>query len=280
MAFSVNTNAGAFVALQSLNTTNAALNTTQNRISTGLAVGSARDGASTFAIAQNIRADVAGLNASSQGLDRARSALDVAINAAEATSDLLIEARELATAAKDETLDTVSRDALNDEFTEIIGQIQSINNSASFNGTNLVGDQATPTSVQAIDADGNSVFSIAGVDLSTAAAGLNIAASTIDSGGVTAVTNADAAFTAIEAAITTVNGALSDFGAGFQRLEIQADFTTRLKDTLEVGIGNLVDADLARESANLQALQVRQQLGLQALSIANQAPGSVLALFR
>ncbi|GAB4130423.1 MAG: flagellin [Rhodothalassiaceae bacterium] len=280
MAFSVNTNAGAFIALQSLNSTNSSLSTTQNRISTGLAVGSARDGASTFAIAQNIRADVAGLNSSSQGLDRARSALDVAINAAEATSDLLIRARELAVAAKDESLDNTSRDALNDEFIEIIGQIQSINNSASFNGTNLVGDQTTPTSVQAIDADGNTVFSIAGVDLTTGASGLAVAALTIDSSGVTAVTNADAAFTAIETAIATVNSALSDFGAGFQRLEIQAEFTTRLKDTLEVGIGNLVDADLARESANLQALQVRQQLGLQALSIANQAPGSVLALFR
>ncbi|GAB4574730.1 MAG: flagellin [Rhodothalassiaceae bacterium] len=271
MAFSVNTNAGAFIALQSLNSTNASLSTTQNRISTGLAVASARDGASTFAIAQNIRADVAGLSAASDGLDRARSALDVAINAAEAISDLVISARELAVAAADTSLDTASRTALNDEFVEVVNQITSINNSASFNGTNLI--KATPDSVQAIDGDGATVFSVAGVDLTLTALG-------ISGTGFTDAATASAQVTAIDTALGTLNGALSDFGAGFQRLEIQADFTSRLQDTLEVGIGNLVDADLARESANLQALQVRQQLGLQALSIANQAPGSVLALFR
>lgn len=273
MAFSVNTNQGALVALQQLTRTNQSLETTQQRISTGLAVSSAADDAATFAIAQNLRADVGGLNAVQQNLDRSISAVDTAISAAESVSDLLVNLRETAVAASDPGLDATSRTALNDEFQEVLAQIDSIVDSADFNGTNLVNNAATGgASVAAIDSDGGTVFTIAGVDINASA--LAIAASAVDT-----QTNASAAIAAVDAAITTVNGNLSTFGAGQQRLEIQQDFTSRLRDSLDVGIGNLVDADLARESANLQALQVQQQLGLQALGIANQAPQAILALF-
>ena len=273
MAFSVNTNQGALVALQQLTSTNQSLETTQRRISTGLAVGGAADDAATFAIAQNLRADVGGLNAVQQGLDRSISAVDTAISAAESVSDLLVNLRETAVAASDPGLDADSRTALNDEFQEVLSQIDSIVDSADFNGTNLV-DDATSTgdSVAAIDSDGGTVFTIAGVDINTSS--LSIATE-----NVTTQTTAANAITALDAAISTVNSNLSTFGAGQQRLEIQQDFTSNLRDSLDVGIGNLVDADLARESANLQALQVQQQLGLQALGIANQAPQSILALF-
>ena len=105
MAFSVNTNAGALQALRNLNSTNATLGITQNRINTGLEVASARDGAATFGIAQNLRADIAGLNSVSASLDRALSSIDVALAAGEAVSDLLIDLRELAVAAADTGLD-------------------------------------------------------------------------------------------------------------------------------------------------------------------------------
>ncbi|MEX1148148.1 MAG: flagellin, partial [Sphingomonadales bacterium] len=77
-----------------------------------------------------------------------------------------------------------------------------------------------------------------------------------------------------------VNSALTKIGAGASALELQRNFADKLADSIETGIGNLVDADLARESARLQSLQVKQQLGVQALSIANQAPQSVLQLFQ
>ncbi len=269
MAFSVNTNQGAFVALQQLSATNKQLSITQNRINTGLKVAGAADGAATFAIAQNIRADVAGLNAVQSSLDRAISAVDVALNAAESVGDLLNQLRETAVAASDAGLDSASRSALQDEFQQVLKQIDSIVSSASFNGTNLV---SAANSVTAIDSDGNAIFSVQGTALTVSSLGVSSTFAT--------ATAAQSVVSEIDTAIATVNSALSNLGAGRNRLDLQATFISKLKDTLEVGIGNLVDADLAKESANLQALQVRQQLGLQALSIANQAPGSILALFR
>ncbi|UTW54193.1 flagellin [Kordiimonas sp. SCSIO 12610] len=274
MAFSVNTNAGAFVALQNLNATNTALATTQNRVSTGLEVSGAQDSAARFTIAQGLRGDVAGLNAVSGSLSNASSALSVGLSATEAISDILIDLEELAVTASDDGLDAASRDALDAQFGELVGQISSIVSSAEFNGTNII--SATPDNITALTSPtpGAATISINGVDLEAQATALAAVGLTGANGD-----NADAAITAITAATTAVNGALGSFGAGANRLEIQAEFTQSLSDTIEVGIGNLVDADLAQESANLQALQVQQQLGLSALSIANQAPGAVLSLF-
>lgn len=275
MAFSVNTNAGAFAALQNLNRTTSELGTVQNRINTGLKVASAKDDAATFAIAQTLRGDVAGLNAVKSSLDRSQSTIDVAIAAGEAVSDLLIELKEKAVAAKDSGLDTASRTSLNNDFTQLRDQITSIVNNAEFNGTNVVengGDAVT-----AITNDtGSNTITIAAQDLSLG--GGNVTITSTQSIGTAAL--ASAAVDNIESSLSNVNTALSELGSGASRLDLQRTFVNQLSDALEVGIGNLVDADLASESANLQALQVRQQLGLQALSIANQAPSTVLGLFR
>ena len=275
MAFSVNTNAGAFAALQNLNKTTAQLNTVQTQINTGLKVASAKDDAATFAIAQKLRGDVAGLNAVKGSLDRSASALDVALAAGEAVSDLLIELKEKAVAAKDSGLDSASRTSLNDDFKQLRDQITSIVDNAEFNGTNAVKNTGDAIIAITNDSGGNTI-TIAAQDLSLAGTKVTIsAASSISSQGIasTAVQNLDSS-------IANVNTALSALGSGANRLELQRGFVDKLSDAIEVGIGNLVDADLARESANLQALQVKQQLGLQALSIANQAPSTVLGLFR
>lgn len=275
MAFSVNTNAGAFAALQNLNKTTSELSTTQNRINTGLEVSSAKDDAATFAIAQTLRGDVAGLNAVQSSLDRASSTIDVAIAAGEAVSDLLIDLKEKAVAAKDSGLDTASRDALNNDFAQLRNQITSIVSNAEFNGTNVVENGGD--NVVAITNDtGSNVISIQAQDLSLGGGNVTITAS--QSIGTAAA--ASTAVANIESSISNVNTALSQLGSGASRIDLQSTFVTQLSDSIEVGIGNLVDADLASESANLQALQVRQQLGLQALSIANQAPSTVLGLFR
>ncbi|NVJ97580.1 MAG: flagellin [Alphaproteobacteria bacterium] len=274
MAFSVNTNAGAFAALQNLNSTSSNLNTVQGRINTGLEVSSAKDNAAVFSIAQKLRADVSGLNAVKSSLDRALSSIDVAVAAGEAVSDLLIEMKEKAVAAKDSGLDTASRTALNDEFEELRDQITSIVNNAEFNGTNAVDGSSAIVAIT--NDDGSNTITIAAQTLSLGGSSVTVA-------GTTTIGSASAASSAvalIDASISNVNTSLSALGAGAKRLELQKDFVGKLSDTIEVGIGNLVDADLAKESASLQALQVKQQLGLQALSIANQAPSTVLGLFR
>ncbi|TNE66517.1 MAG: flagellin [Alphaproteobacteria bacterium] len=275
MAFSVNTNAGAFAALQNLNKTNSQLSTTQTQINTGLKVASAKDDAATFSIAQKLRGDVAGLNAVKASLDRATSTLDVAIAAGEAVSDLLIELKEKAVAAKDAGLDSASRTSLNDDFAQLRDQITSIVQNAEFNGTNVV--DSSNTSVIAITNDtGDNTISVASQNLELGGSIVTISAGTT----ISTSTDAATAVTAIESSITNVNTSLSALGAGANRVELQRSFVDKLSDSIEVGIGNLVDADLAKTSANLQSLQVKQQLGLQALSIANQAPGTVLSLFR
>jgi len=275
MAFSVNTNAGAFLALQNLNKTSGELNTTQSRINTGLKVSSAKDDAATFAIAQKLRGDVAGLNAVKSSLDRATSTLDVAIAAGEAVSDLLVEMKEKAVAAKDSGLDTASRNSLNNDFAQLRDQITSIVSNAEFNGTNVV--ESGGTNVVAItNDDGSSNITVTAQDLSLGSTNVTITSSQ----SISTAGNASSAVSALEASISNVNDALSTLGSGANRIELQGEFVGKLSDSIEVGIGNLVDADLAKESANLQALQVKQQLGLQALSIANQAPSTVLGLFR
>lgn len=280
MSFSINTNAGALFALQSLSKTNSELNTVQSRINTGLKVGSAKDNAAVFAIAQGQRADLAGLDSVKGSLDRASSSLNVALAAAEAVSDLLIELKAKASAAADPGADAASRTALNDEFKNLIAQINTVVDNAEFNGVNAVknGGASIQALVATPDGSGTAAtysITIAATDIS-ASSGLALTTGQV----ITSAAAASTALTTITAAESTLNTFLSSLGAGAKRVDIQRAFTDKLSDAIEIGIGNLVDADLARESANLQSLQVKQQLGLQALSIANQAPGSVLALFR
>lgn len=278
MAFSVLTNPTAFVALQTLSGINNDLSTTQNRISTGLEVASVTDSGAAFSIAQSLRADVAGLNAVQDSLDFASSALSIGISAGETVSNLLIEAREITTAASDETLDTASRAALNNDFEAILAQIGSVVDSANFGDVNLIaGDGSADTLSAIIDLAGGvsgSTITVTGTSFAISGATLNITTSTF-----TTAAEAQTALNQVLDALSRVSTSLADFGAAFNQIELQSEFFTSLQDSLEVGIGNLVDADLAEESANLQSLQVQQQLGLTSLSIANSAPTAILSLF-
>ena len=272
----VNTNPGALVALQNLNKTNSELSVTQNRINTGLKVASAKDNGGIFAIAQSQRAEVAGLGVVQQSLDRGQSTVDVALSGGEAISDLLIQLKEKALAASDASLDTASRDALNEDFTALRDQIGTIVENAQFNGTNLIDGSETDGFIALANADGTNTITVGSEDLSLSGSVVTLtSAADIDT-----VTEASAAVTAIETSLDNLSNALARLGTGSKSLEIHSTFVGKLSDSLETGIGNLVDADLAKESAKLQSLQVKQQLGIQALSIANQAPSTLLGLFR
>ncbi|TGY87251.1 flagellin [Marinicauda algicola] len=271
----INTNPGAMIALQNLNKTNTDLQQVQQRISTGLAVSSAKDNGGIYAIAQGMRADVGAYKAVSNSLDLAVSTVDVALAAGEAISDLLVEMKEKALAASDTSLDTASRNALNEDFKALRDQISTIVSNAEFNGTNLISNGAADITALA-SADGNNVITIQNEDLSLTGSTLTIAATT----QINTATNASNAASAIGTSLDNLNSALARLGTGAKSLEVHKTFVSKLSDALETGIGNLVDADLAKESARLQSLQVKQQLGIQALSIANSAPSSILGYFR
>ena len=272
---SVNTNTGAMIALQNLNATNSELSRTQNRISTGLKVGSAKDNGATWAIAQNQRATSLSLNAVKDSLARGSSTIDVALAAGESVSDLLTQMKEKALAASESTLDAASRKALNEDFVALRDQIAKAVSNAEFNGSNLLNGSTTAMGALA-NAAGTSTLTVAGEDLSLSGTVVSVSST----GSIGTASAASAMITTVQTSIDAVSSALSRLGTSSKAFAMHQTFVSKLQDAIDAGVGNLVDADLAKESAKFQALQTKQQLGIQALSIANQAPQTILSLFR
>jgi flagellin len=273
---SINTNSGAMVALQYLNQTNSQLSQVQQAVSTGLKVSSAKDDGATYAIAQNMRGDVAGYSAVTDSLNRGMSTVDVGMSAGQSISDLLIQMKAKAIAASDSSLDTASRSALNEDFTALRDQITSIVDNASFNGTNLIDGSVTAGISALASSDGSHKITVASEDMSLGGSIVTVAAT----GSISTQSAASTMISTVETSLTNVNSALASLSSGSAKFSIQAGFVQKLSDALTTGIGNLVDADMATESAMLTSLQTKQQLGVQALSIANSAPQIALSLFR
>ena len=275
MSFSVNTNTGAAIALQYLSATQGQLNTTQSAINSGYKVANARDDGAIFAIAQNQRGQVAGYQAVMSSISNATSAVDVALSAGQSISDLLIQMKAKALSAADSSLDTASRQALNANFTALRDQITTIVKNAEFNGFNLVNGSTNQITALA-SADGSRRITTSAQKMSLSGTIVTVKSTS----SISTQAKASTLVATIQSSLTNVNAALAKLSAGAAKFSIQGTFAQKLSDTLTAGIGNLVDANMAQESAKLQALQVRQQLGIQALSIANQAPQTVLSLFR
>jgi len=273
---SVNTNYGAYVALQNLNATNKALNETQNRINTGLKVAGPKDNGAIYAVAQGLRAEVTSLAAVQNSLDRSVSVVDTAIAAGQSISDLLTEMKEKALAAKDATIDANAREAYNADFVALRDQITKVIQNAKFDGTNLIDGSSTGGIEALANAAGSSFITASTQDLSLSGSIVSLASTAT----ISTSTKASSAISTIEASIDALGLALANLGTDSKKLSMHKTFIGKLTDELNKGIGNLVDADLAKESAKLQALQTKQQLGIQALSIANSAPQSILSLFR
>jgi len=275
MTFSVNTNAGALTALQYLSATQGALAKTQSAINSGLKVASARDNGAIYAIAQNQRGAVAGYQSVINSINNATSSVDVALSAGQSISDLLIQLKQKALSAADASLDTASRQALNSDFTALRDQISTIVKNAVFNGFNLVDGSTTQITALA-SADGARRITTSAQNMSLDGTIVTLASTAT----ISTQAKASTLVSTIQSSLTNVNSALAKLSAGAAKFSIQATFAQNLSDTLTIGIGHLVDANMAEESASLQSLQVKQQLGIQALSIANQAPQTILGLFQ
>jgi len=272
---SVNTNTDAMTALEYLDKTQGALAQTENAISTGLTVATAKDNGAIFAIAQNMRGDVAGYQSVSQSLENAASTVDVALSAGQSISDLLIQMKQQALAASDTSMNTSSRQALNDNFQALVQQISTVVSNAQFNGANLI-NGSTQQIMALASSDGQHRITVAAQNMSLSGSVVTVASNA----SISTQAQASTMVTTIENSLTNVDASLATLGAGSAKFSIQATFVQNLSDTLTTGIGNLVDANMATESAMLTALQTKQQLGVQALSIANGAPQIALSLFR
>lgn len=271
---SVVTNPSSFVALRNLNQVNRNLDTTQNRVSTGLKVTGALDDASNFAIAQGIRGEVRALGAITQGLRAAQGVVKVAVAAATAVSSILIEMKEKTVTARNEGLTDQQRQIVHNDYIEYFNQLQDIAiNQGEFNGFNIIRNGSADFDVLT-DVNGGS-YTIRAQQIE----GINLQFGLAGALDLTSVATAEVADSVVDTAQGLVGEALGSLGADARALELQIQFIEQISDATEEGLGNIVDADLARESAKLTSTQVQQQLSAQTLGIANQRPQTLLGLF-
>lgn len=246
---------------------------TQNRDDTGHSIPKANDDAQFIATLQQLRAEIGGLNSVFSSIERVREAVSAAIEGAVSISGLLIHMKEKAVAVKGDEVDPISHELFNNDYRQLLAQIDAIAKNAELKCNNALDPIDADEIISIVNADNTSNIMIPELSLGVSALGLN---------KTSIMTTVDAAFaiTQIDSAIEIINDALSGFKLGTQRLDLVSEFVQKLSDTIKDDASELADANLVRESANLQSLQVKQQLGKQTLEIANQEPGSILSLFR
>jgi flagellin len=304
---SLNTNVSAMTALQTLRSTNSQMLQTQNRISTGLRVADASDNASYWSIATTMRGDKDSISTVSDALGLGSATAEIASKGIESAIEVAGKLKDKLLAAKTPGID---RAKIQTEIKELQSSLSAIVDGASFNGQNwLTGDSTDATTTRSIvssftrASDGSLSIGTITVDLgdtrlvdtaSGSASGiLNTEATsgsttyTVLDLDISSLTDSDddlaviqSMFESVDTAISSMTDAATTLGAVKQRIDIQKNFADSMKAAIDKGVGQLVDADMNEESTRLQALQVRQQLGIQALSIANQQAQSILSLFR
>jgi len=310
---SINTNVAAMTALRSLTATNNALTETQGRISTGLRVSTAADNAAYWSIATTMRSDVSSLSTVQDALGLGAAVVDVAYTAIDEAKSIVTKIKDKLVAAVQPGLD---REKIQTEIGELQAQLKGMADSATLQGQNWLsvnssaaGYNASKNIVSSISRAGGSVSvqnitvdtsSMVLFDSNAAASGVldstrNATTGAVDAAGtftiatldISALTDSTADLAVLDgyikgadAAITEMAAGATTLGAASARIDIQKSFVSSLMDAMESGISQLVDADMNEESTRLQALQVKQQLGIQALSIANSSSQSILSLFR
>jgi flagellin len=275
---SINTNIGAMTALQSLNRTNDALSEVQKRISTGYRVADAKDDGGAFAVAQTVRSDTASLTAVNEQLGGLRGLVDVSLTGLEQVSKTMIEVRAVLTRLADGTITGEARDQYNQQYDQLRSQIMNFLDDADYFGRNLLTGASPANDIVTLrseSANTPDLYTLAALGPSTNFLVMAGPFAT-DAAARAALDPATGDFANINSAI---NDAMNRLGSDARYIDAQIEYNGSKLDAMEGGLGKLIDADLAKESARLQALQIRQQLGTQTLSIANQAPQFLLSLF-
>lgn len=272
---SILTNNGAMVALQTLRSINGNLTETQNAISTGKDIATAKDNSAIWAVSKVMESDVSGFHAVADSLALGEATVAVASAGAEQITDLLNDIKEKVVAGTGENVDHTKLAA---DVTALTDQVNSIISASQFNGLNLLNDDGTNlTVISSIDRQAGGGVTTSNITVTAVDFTTNLDLSDID---VSDATTAEASIALIEAHIQTAVDGAAALGASASRISGQREFVSQLTDAMKSGIGSLVDADMEAASARLQALQTQQQLGVQALSIANQQPQTLLSLFR
>ena len=271
---SVNTNTGAAIALQTLNRTNDSLAATQKRISTGYRVADAKDDGAAFAVAQSVRADISGLTSANEQIGGVQGVLGTALSGLTKVSETMSNIRGVLVKLADGTLSDDQRSQYEAQYTSLQSQVANYVADATYNGRSLLStDTGTGGDIATVRNESGTTYTLSAVDGSTlkvadVPTSAALAGSALASGGD------------FNTKMKAINTALNTFGNNSTYLQSQVSYNKEKMDSLQTGLGALVDADLAKESAKLQALQIKQQLGTQALGIANQSPQGLLSLFK
>jgi flagellin len=301
---SINTNNAAMAALQTLRNVNSNLTSTQSAVSSGLRISKASDNAAYWSVATTMKSDVGALGAVSDALGLGAAKVDTAYTAMDSAIDIVGQIKDKLVTAKEGSVDKTK---IQGELSQLQDQLESVAQSASFNGENWVAAAAGTGSVVSsfirgasgavsvtsatyafnVGATGNVLFGANSDGTINTSAGIlgsndSTVGMSVDSLDITGFTSGqvDSAMTMVETALTAMTSAASQLGSLSSRIDLQTTFASSLSDTITSGVGKLVDADMEEESSKLSALQTQQQLAIQSLSIANSSSQSILSLFR
>ncbi|MEQ9334525.1 flagellin [Thalassobaculum sp.] len=281
MVMSINTNPEALTALRNLESANRRAATIGDTVSTGQKVRGAADDASNFAIAQGLRGDIKAGGAVIQGLNNAKGIAKVALAGATAVSDLMADIRKKITEGANEGNTTQQQAILQDDYGELLAQMRQILENSEYNGINILIEVAIPFNLAVGTVrDVDVLANLEGDTIRLRGQRLDLAYARLSNEDISTPANALAALTQFEQDQQLVNDALGELGSDLRQLELQTEQLQGVLDATEEGLGNIVDADIARASAEQSAIQVRQQLATQTLGIANQGPQVLLGLFQ
>lgn len=264
---SINTNTGALLALRYLREVGSELATTQKRLSSGLRVSTVTDDASTYAVASGLRADIKAYTAVTGALQGSVAAAQVAVSAGESISARIGDIKAKIVQLSDNSLTSAARTAYNEDLAAMVDEVNTYLDQAQYNGTNLLGT------------GGSDLRIVANIDGST----LTLRDNDVEALGIGSISNNGQAVNALSDLAdfqSALDTALSRLGSDLNRVTQQTEFIQRNEETVRISLGALVDADIARETSYFEALRARQELAVQTLGIANQAPRVLLGLFR
>ncbi len=279
---SINTNVGAMVALQSLNATTMQLNATQKQISTGYAVADATDNGAAYAVAQRVRSDVSALTTANQQLGGVQGLLSTTSTSLNDAQNTMSSMRDVLVALASGNVSGNQRTQYEAQYTSLLANVKSFIQDASYNGKTLIGNitgsTGTFSAVSVVRNEVGSTYGIGTFSGSKLYGSLNFTSTQLNGASTVAalITNTGTFINKFNA----VGTALNTYGSNTNYVSNQITYNSAKIDSLNQGMGALIDANLAQESALLQALQIRQQLGTQALTLANQTPNTLLTLVK
>ena len=279
---SVNTNMGAMIALRSLDITNAELQNVQQQVSTGYRVSSASDDGAAYAVAQGVRSTVGALTSANQQLGNVQGLLQTTQSGLNNISTTMASMRNILVKLSDSTTTGTDRTNYTQQYQSMLANVKTFVQDASYNGKtligNLTGSNGTFSRVAVARNESGSTYGIS--TFGGSAMYGSIAFTSTQLAGASTVQALITASGTFLNQFNSISKELNTVGSSVNYVNNQVSYNSDKISALNTGVGALVDADLAQESAQLQALQIRQQLGTQALSLANQAPAQLLSLFK